>query len=837
MKKFYTNVMQVGNKIFVREVNNGKKDTYKVEFRPTLFTKSRTESKYKSLFGDNLEPIQFLDINDAKDFIKKYKEVDNFPIFGNTSFAYQFITEHYPNEVDYDISQLTTFTIDIETASENGFPSVDNPIEEVLLITLQDNVTKKITTFGAKKFDINNIKHITNKEKFEYVKCRDEADLLSTFLRFWQQQQPDVVTGWNTQIFDLPYLMVRIKRILGEDRVKDLSPWRIVNEKTITMNGREHLTADIYGVSNLDYYDLYRKFTYSTQESYKLDYIAQQELGRKKLETGYETFKEHYTEDWQSFVEYNVIDVELVDALEDKMKLIELVITMAYDAKCNFTDIFSAVRTWDCILYNHLWNQNLIVQQKETHEGRTIAGAYVKEPTPGKYDWVVSFDAASLYPSIIMSLNISPETKIGRLESYPSVDSIIAKRVDIQNDGYAHAANGVVFRKEKQGFLPALMEKMYDDRVTYKKMMIEAKKRYEETKNKEDEKLIARYHNLQLAKKIQLNSAYGALGNQYFRWFNFNHAEAITTSGQLSIRWIERKMNEFMNKLLKTTDKDYVIASDTDSIYVEMIDVVHAVFGGEDGGPDDKVIVDALDKFIEAKIQPYMDKCYQELADMMNAYQQKMQMKRETIANKGIWKAKKMYILNAWNIEGVQYDKPKLKIQGIEAVRSSTPYACRENIKKALEIVMNGDEDELQKFISDFRSDFINLPFEQVAFPRGVKGLEKYTDKKLIYKSATPIQVKAALLYNNIILNDPNMSKYPAIQDGDKIRFAYLKEPNPIHESVIACLDELPKEFGLDKYIDHEKQFDKAFLEPLKSITEVIDWQTEKISSLEEFFA
>ena len=435
-----------------------------------------------------------------------------------------------------------------------------------------------------------------------------------------------------------------------------------------------------------------------------------------------------------------------------------------------------------------------------------------------------------------MQYNISPETFDGRI-NLSSIDYLLEGYWEYRDGSVAYAANGCTYRKDKQGFLPALMEKMYDDRVVYKQKMIEAKKSYEQTKNKEDEKLIARYHNMQMAKKIQLNSAYGALGNQYFRWFNFNHAEAITTSGQLSIRWIERKMNEFMNKLLKTTDKDYVIASDTDSIYVEMIDVVHAVFGGEDGGPDDKVIVDALDKFIEAKIQPYMDKCYQELADMMNAYQQKMQMKRETIANKGIWKAKKMYILNAWNIEGVQYDKPKLKIQGIEAVRSSTPYACRENIKKALEIVMNGDEDELQKFISDFRSDFINLPFEQVAFPRGVKGLEKYTDKKLIYKSATPIQVKAALLYNNIILNDPNMSKYPAIQDGDKIRFAYLKEPNPIHESVIACLDELPKEFGLDKYIDHEKQFDKAFLEPLKSITEVIDWQTEKISSLEEFFA
>ena len=365
MKNFYTNILQYGNKILVREIRNGKRDNHRVEFRPTMFIKSQNKTKHTSLFGDNLEPIQFGDINDAKEFIKKYKDVENFPIFGNTSFAYQYITEKYPTEIDYDISQLTILSLDIETASENGFPSIDNPIEEVLLITVQDNNTKKITTFGAKKFDVDNIKHITNKNNFEYVKCRDEADLLSTFLHFWQATMPDVVTGWNTQLFDMPYLLVRIKRILGEERIKELSPWRIVNERYITRNGREFLTADIFGVSSLDYLDLYKKFTYSTQESYKLDYIAQHELGRKKLETKYETFKDHYTNDWQSFVEYNVIDVELVDALEDKMKLIELVITMAYDAKCNFNDIFSAVRTWDCILHNHLWAKNIIVQQKE----------------------------------------------------------------------------------------------------------------------------------------------------------------------------------------------------------------------------------------------------------------------------------------------------------------------------------------------------------------------------------------------------------------------------------------------------------------------------------------
>jgi DNA polymerase elongation subunit (family B) len=321
------------------------------------------------------------------------------------------------------------------------------------------------------------------------------------------------------------------------------------------------------------------------------------------------------------------------------------------------------------------------------------------------------------------------------------------------------------------------------------------------------------------------------LANQYFRWFNFNHAEAITTSGQLSIRWVERKMNEFMNKTLKTNAVDYVIASDTDSIYVtmeKMVDTLDTV--------DELVIVKAVDNFCEKIIQPKLDSWYEELADMMDAYQQKMQMKRETIANKGIWRGKKMYILNAWNVEGVQYDKPKLKLQGIEAVRSSTPHACRENIKKAISIIMNEDQAALQKFIADFKKKFMKLPFEDVAFPRGVKGIKKYKEKHTFnYIKGTPIQVKGAILFNKL-LQEKGIKNIPPIQDGDKIKFAYLKEPNPIGDTVIATPDELPIEFELDKYIDRELQFSKAFLEPLRSIAEVIGWEVEHRSTLEAFF-
>jgi len=836
MAQFYTNVLQYGNKILVRETQNGKKQTHKIDFRPTLFIKAKTESKYKSLFGDNLDPMTFGDINDAKEFLGKYKGVENFPIFGNESFAYQYITENYPRDVEYDISQLTILTLDIETGSENGFPSVDNPIEEVLLITVQDNVTKKITTFGAKKFDVNNIKHISNKNNFEYIKCRDEMDLLSTFLRFWQMASPDIVTGWNTSFFDLPYLTQRIRRVLGEDRVKDLSPWRIIRDRTITMNGRDNLSVDIFGVSNLDYLDLYKKFTYSAQESYKLDYIAQQELGRKKLETSYETFREHYTEDWQSFVEYNVIDVELVDALEDKMKLIELIITMAYDAKCNFTDIFSAVRTWDCILYNHLWNKNIIVQPKENKEGRTIVGAYVKEPVPGKYDWVVSFDAASLYPSIIMQYNMSPETMVEDATLNIMPEKLLAgetNHVDaLHSRGVAMAANGFCYTHERQGLFPEIVEKIFSERVFYKKKMIEAQKEYEKTKDAQLVKAISKYNNIQMARKIQLNSLYGAWANQYFRFYDDRIAEGITLTGQYIIQHIGRALNEYLNKTCGTENVEYTFYSDTDSCYITLDGLVQKHFSHLDKNK----IVDVIDQFCKDKIAQVLSKACQQIMDVTHGYVSKMEFKREVIADRAIWVAKKRYALNVYDSEGVRYKEPKLKVQGLEIVRSSTPGNVREYLRNAVKMTLTKTQGEIQEYISDLEKKFFQMAPEDIAFPRSANNLRKYQSGASIYQKATPMHVRGALLYNHYVKLKKIDKKYELIREGDKIKYLYLKEPNIIQENSIAFATTLPKELDLHKYVDYHTMFEKSFLEPMRPILDCMGWSTRKVATLDDLF-
>ena len=359
-----------------------------------------------------------------------------------------------------------------------------------------------------------------------------------------------------------------------------------MSEKEIYIQGRRNCIYDIGGITQLDYLDLYKKFTYKAQESYRLDYIAEVELGQKKLDhSEFDTFKDFYTYGWQKYIEYNIVDVELVDRLEDKMKLIELAITMAYTAKVNYIDVFYQVRMWDNIIYNYLKNRNIVIPPNNSSEkSEKYAGAYVKEPIPGKYDWVVSFDLNSLYPHLIMQYNISPETLLEEKHPTVSVDRILNEDITFEMyKDYAVCANGAMFRKDVRGFLPELMEKMYGDRVIFKKKMLAAKQQYEKTPTVALEKEISRCNNIQMAKKISLNSAYGAIGNQYFRYYKLANAEAITLSGQVSIRWIENKMNAYLNKLLQTEEEDYVIASDTDSIYLNLGPLVDKFLANRSG--------------------------------------------------------------------------------------------------------------------------------------------------------------------------------------------------------------------------------------------------------------
>ena len=792
----------------------------RVKYSPTLYAPVLKQTSHKTLDGKYVTPIKHETMKDAKEWVEQYKDQPHM-VYGNTLYAYSYLSEEYPDRVNWNMDNILLITLDIEVECENGFPNVEQAIEPLISITIKNHQNKRIMVWGIGGFK-------TDRGDVGYVQCQDEKELIQEFLTFWEKNQPDIITGWNTEFFDIPYLYNRIRKVFDEDEVKRLSPWKSVTSRSVYTMGRSHQIVEIQGVAHLDYFDLYRKFTYTNRESYRLDHIAFVELGERKEGNPFETFKDWYTRDYQSFIEYNITDVELVDKLEDKMKLIELCLTMAYEAKVNYMDVLGTTKYWDILIYNYLRKKNIVIPQKVNKEkSEKYEGAYVKEPIVGMHNWVMSFDLNSLYPHLIMQYNISPETLVAdKAVKDMSVDKLLERKVDtsILKDATL-TPNGALFKTNKKGFLPELMENMYNDRVTYKKKMLEAKQEYENTKDKKLLKDISRYNNIQMAKKISLNSAYGAIGNAYFRYYNLLVAEAITTSGQLSIRWIESALNGYLNKILDTDKQDYVLASDTDSVYITFDGLVNKVFKDR---KETTKIIDFLDTIATEKIEPFIDRSYSELASYLNAYSNKMSMKREVIANKGLWTAKKRYILNAYDVEGVRYKEPQLKIMGLEAVKSSTPAPCREKIKEALKIIMSGDEKMLNTFIQDFRKEFMNMAPEQIAYPRSVNGLSKWTDSSNLFAKGAPIHVKGAILYNHLIKRHKLGNKYPNIMEGDKIKFLHLKTPNVYQSTAITFSTRLPKELDFYSIIDYDVQYEKSFVEPLKFITDKILWNIDK---------
>ena len=846
MSTFYTNVQSLGGRILYRGVKDGKRIKLKIDYEPQLYLPARNgKGTHKSLDGLDLIPKRFDGIREAREYVKQYDGLPGAPkIYGNTRFEYAFIAEQHPDMVDWEQDKISIAIIDIEVGSENGFPDpylANEPITAIALTFLNGHTY----VFGCGDFRNDNPDTVT------YIKCKDEYSLCSKFIELWSRMYPDVITGWNTKFFDIPYLVNRFRKILGEDKAKMLSPWNYISERKTNINGRLLIAYSFVGIESLDYIELYKWYAPGgkSQESYRLDNIAQVELGEGKISYDeYENLHQLYRLNYQLFIEYNIKDVALIIKLEDKLKLIELALTLAYDTKCNYEDVFAQTRMWDSLTYSYLLGKDIIVPPKEVQDkDAAFEGAYVKEPQVGLHNWVASFDLNSLYPHLMMQYNISPETLIEPEDYTPemrevlsqgvSVDKLLLKKVNLSNlNGCTITPNGQFFRTDIQGFLPKMMVEMYDDRKKFKKMMLQAQQEYEnekdESKKYDIEKRVARYNNLQLAKKVSLNSAYGALGSQYFRFYDLRMALGVTTAGQLSIRWIEAKINQYMNKLL-STENDYVIASDTDSIYLRMSELMDKFVKDQ---TDKQKVISVMDKICEEKIQPYIDKSYQELADYVHAYAQKMQMKREGLSDKGVWTAKKRYILNVYNNEGVQYAEPHMKVMGLEMIKSSTPSAIREKMKAAIKLMMTGTEQEVQDFIANFRKEFKTLPAEEISFPRGLNGLNTYSDPVMLFKKGTPIHVRGAIVYNHNLKQLGLTKKYPLIQEGEKLKFTYLKMPNHFKNDVVSFPGRIPKEFELDNYIDYDVQFDKAFLEPIGVILKCMNWSAEKTNSLEDFF-
>ena len=832
---FYTSAFRHGKVIKYVGYEEGKKVSFTVPYRPTLFVtnKGNNAHDWNALDGTSVEPIVFGSMGEATDFIKSYSDVPNFKVYGNTNYVVQYLNDTFPGEIKWDRNLINVTSLDIETKFGDGFPEPALADQEVTAITMKNNIDDTYYTFGCGEYDVD--KALLQTHEVIYVKCADEKELLHKFVYHWAKTSPDVVTGWNCEFFDIPYLVNRIRKINGESRMKMLSPWKMIDEReTHTGYGQTTLKYEIKGVAILDYMAIFKKFGYSygPQESYKLDHIANVVLGEKKLDFGEASdLNELHANDYQKFIDYNIKDVELIDRMEDKLGLISLCLTMAYKGGVNYEQVLGTVAIWDSLIYRDLHSKRIAVPMNSESFKGAYPGGYVKEPQVGMHDWVCSFDLNSLYPSIIMQYNMSPETILNDDELNVTVETVLAKQVKNTTPNTALAVGGTRFSTKKLGILPSIIQEIYDDRVKFKQAQLKAEQELELTATKSEvyglEKRIAIAKNQQMALKILLNSLYGAMGNKWFRYFDMRIAEGITLTGQATIRWAENHLNDYLNTALGTK-KDYVVAIDTDSVYVTLNEFVERL------GPNNPI--DFLDKMCSGALEGALSKCYDELYTTLGGIENKMVMGREVIANRGIWTAKKRYILNVHDNEGVRYAKPKLKIMGIEAIKSSTPAICRQALKDIFKRIIDTDQETVQSDIANFRLAFKQASAEEVSFPRGVNNLNKWTDKESIYKKGTPIHIRGAILHNNMVTTQKLGRSIQKITSGDKVKFTYLVKPNPIKENVIAFVDYLPRQFKLEQYIDYNLQFEKTFLGAIEPVLDAVGWTSEKQVSLEDFF-
>jgi DNA polymerase elongation subunit (family B) len=835
--KFYTSISRYGNNLLYRGYSNGKKIQTKIKYKPTFYVNTPNTTPFKALDGTKVAPIKFEDMREAKDWLAANQHTAGRHIYGNNKHIPAYINEAFPGNIKFDRNLINVTTIDIEVQSDAGFPEPEHAAHEVTAICMKNNIDNTFYVWGLKDYDVENTYMTENRVVYE--KCMTESELLLKFIAHWSlpSQCPDVITGWNSRFFDIPYLVNRIIKIHGEEFVRRLSPWGLIDRRDVNTMQRKQCAYEIQGIAQMDYLDLFRKFGYSygPQESYKLDNIAHVVLGERKL-----SYEEHgnlhtlYIHDHQKFIDYNIKDVDLVDRFEDKMGLITLALTMAYRGGVNYGDVMGTTAIWDSIIFRNLHANNVIVPFGEEKFKSPYPGGFVKDPHVGMHEWVVSFDLNSLYPSIIMQNNMSPETIINGKVANVTVDSLLSGDVKPKLEANECAsASGQYFTTDEQGILPKIIDEMYSERVVIKRAMINGQKELEKVdkNNKQELYRVQRDINIaenqQMSIKILLNSLYGALGNKYFRFFDQRIAEGITLSGQLTIRWAEKAINEYLNKILKTK-KDYVIAIDTDSVYVVLDDLVKAV--------SPKNPLEFVDTVCKEKLETVLEESYADLFKVMGGIENRMVMKREAIADRGIWTAKKRYILNVLDNEGVRYAEPKLKIMGIEAIKSSTPAPCREALKQMFKTIISGSESKVQQDIETFRTYFKTLPPDEIAFPRGITNLTNYMDNQTIYKKGTPIHARGSIMYNKMLVDKSLTKQYNKIQNGEKIKFIYLRTPNHIKENVISFLDYLPEEFGLHRYIDYDTQFDKTFLGVIDPILQAVGWNSKDIATLDEFF-
>lgn len=866
----YTFYKTWGNNILFRYRKDGKSYAKKVDFfKPSLFTKAGPNDQVdlKSIYGHGLRRVQFDGIRDAKEFVKSYSDVQGMTIEGNSNYANQFIIELYDGKMpEFDPSQIRVGILDIEVdvPPEAGFPEPAEAAWPINGITFHDNFTDTYYCIGDKEYIHDKQDKDVGDLAVVYQQCENEVELLKAMLFHFRDFAYDMTSGWNSETFDMPYIVNRCFKIVGESITKScLSPFGMVELREINGNfGKPQLKAEIMGVPHSDMLALYKKHIFTPRESFRLDFIANAELGENKM-----TYEDEgslhglYRENPQKFYAYNIKDVKLVKQLNDKLGLFNITFTLAYYCLSNYEDTLGTTKIWEQLIAKHLYSKGMAptFAAKRT-EGREFDGAFVHPTQVGFHKWLLSIDLNSLYPMNEIQYNIGPNTYIPReqlpaelavLKAKYTLDDLVHKRVDLsmlQNYNLIMAGNFEFYDRSAVGFMAEIKDELYTGRKVKKKLMLKAQSEVERLKAEAQVKgMVAeiikdiKFHsgqdvlnnNLQMALKILLNAGYGAIGNAHFLYYKVENAEAITSSGQLINKWTHVRVNALLNKMLGTEGKNRTVAGDTDSLYLVLDDVVEMM---NIRHLSDNDIADQLDNFMKQILSPKIDQFSQELCDYMNGMQNKMVWEREVIAPIAIFVRKKGYTMNIIDSEGVRFATPKFKVVGLEAVKArSYPEWSRNFLKDCYKIALTGDQDKLHARVTEIRQAFMKLPVNEIAIPRGVNNLEKYIDPNTGYIKGTPKHVKAALNHNELVkLKGLGI---PLINGGNKIKFVDLKRPNPINRDVIGFNYFLPTEFGLDKFVDRDIIFETAFMSPLMIFLEALKWSHEPTISLEDFFS
>lgn len=816
---------------------DGRRIAMDCSYNPYLWIESKGKTGQKSLFNTDVIKKEFGNQWDRSKYIR---ESGRTRIFENIGPEHQFLIDTFwKNHQDDTFSQhpLKIFYIDIETYSPDAFPIPSEAKDVINVITIFDSLKNKFITWGLGKItkDIPNCK---------YVKCDSEVVLLSKFLEYLEKDYPDIITGWNTEFFDIPYIINRMYNVLGEEAVKRLSPVRNVFKRSITGQfGREQDKYYIKGVSCLDYLDVYKKFSVGLRESYKLDAIAEYELEEKKIDYGNTNLSSLADDDWQTFVEYNVQDVNLIVKMEDKLRYLELLRMLAYVGCTTFESAMGTLSTITGAVVMKGKEQGMVIPtfvKDSTHHQR-YEGAYVGEPQRGFQKNILSFDANSLYPNTMISLNLSPETKIGTIVS-KTVDDVTIKHINgqtfvLKNDAFSKFVRDekiavskakVLFTQARKGIVPEIVDRLYQQRVEIKKELKECKLKLlklkkSDTEYREVKRKIDRLDIKQFTIKILINTVYGYFGNKHAPIGDSDIARSITLTGQAVIKQSNKILRDYIKKQSGNEQDDPIIYNDTDSSYISIkpiVDAKNIKFTDDNNRVTEDVYGEAqnIEDYLNAEITKWSRKS-------LNSLDSRFVFKRECICDVGVFLQKKRYVLHVLDDEGIPVNK--YKYTGVEVVRSTIPNAIKPYVKEIIETMLSTqDLSKTDKVFLEAYDTFKKLPVEDIAFVMGLKDYTKYADRCDGYNTvkSMPIHTKAAYFYNLMISKFEVDADFEKLDTGDKVRYFYVKQPNRYGLSIMGYKYYLPDQLKEVFLPDTELMFEKVIFSIIERFYESVGW-------------